>query len=391
MWRPEAALAPGLGTAAGRPLTVGWDVGGAHLKACRMEGDRRVDVAQWICPLWQGPGQLEAALDAATARWPDLAAAQHAVTMTGEMADGFVDRADGVARIAAALEQRWPHRVRLFAGEQDWLLPAEAAQHWERIASANWRATAAHCAQHFADRSGLLIDIGSTTSDLIAFRHGRLLGESLSDRDRLRSGELVYLGVVRTPLCALAERIAFQGESLNVMNELFATTADVFRLLGELDPSHDLYPGADGADKSLAATRARLARMVGCDAREGSEADWLRFAQAWRNNMLDRLATELQRMVSAQGLDLRASAVVVAGAGAFLVPDLIERTAQRLGLEQAAPGWKIFDYGFDVAGGVAQATDHGCIPGARLCAPSVAVAALWQQAARQQRTAVEQG
>ena len=72
MWRPEAARAPGLGTAAGRPLTLGWDVGGAHLKACRMEGDRLVDVAQWICPLWQGLGQLEAALDAATTRWPAL-------------------------------------------------------------------------------------------------------------------------------------------------------------------------------------------------------------------------------------------------------------------------------------------------------------------------------
>ena len=40
------------------------------------------------------------------------------------------------------------------------------------------------------------------------------------------------------------------------MNEFFATTADVYRLTGELDPAHDQHPSADNAPKDLAATRS---------------------------------------------------------------------------------------------------------------------------------------
>ena len=60
-----------------------------------------------------------------------------------------------------------------------------------------------------------------------------------TDAARLATGELVYHGVVRTPLCALAARVPFRGSAVSVMNEFFATTADVYRLTGELDPAHD--------------------------------------------------------------------------------------------------------------------------------------------------------
>ncbi|HMZ02885.1 MAG TPA: hydantoinase/oxoprolinase family protein, partial [Burkholderiaceae bacterium] len=226
---------------------------------------------------------------------------------------------------------------------------------------------------------GLLVDIGSTTTDLIAFDQGRLLGDALSDRDRLASGELVYHGVVRTPLCALAPRIAFQGQPLNVMNEFFATTADVYRLTGELDADHDLYPPADGGAKTREATQARLARMVGCDRRDGSDADWLAFAHTWRSAQLDRIAGEVRRVLGLRGLSLEGATVVAAGAGAFLLPDLLER------MQRPSPGIvsgdvRLCDFGAGVAPVREGETYDACLRGARLCAPSVAVAALAAQA-----------
>ena len=77
---------------------------------------------------------------------------------------------------------------------------------WSAIASANWRASAGWAARRMP--AGMLVDIGSTTTDLIAFRAGRVASDSRTDADRLATGELVYHGVVRTPLCALARRIA---------------------------------------------------------------------------------------------------------------------------------------------------------------------------------------
>ena len=273
------------------PLVVGWDVGGAHLKACLLRDGAVLDVAQFPCALWQGIDRLDEALTAARVRWPALGepgGALHAVTMSGEMVDLFDDREAGVGRIAERLDAALPGSVRLYAGAHGWCAASQAPTHWQHIASANWLATATHAAA--VCREGVLVDIGSTTTDLIAFTDGRVLTASRSDHDRLVSGELVYHGVVRTPLCALAQRVTFQDRTCNVMNEWFATTADVYRLTGELDAAHDQQPSADGRAKDLPASRQRLARMIGLDARDAPDEDWrtLRARLARRTDRRDR-------------------------------------------------------------------------------------------------------
>ena len=82
---------------------IGWDIGGAHVKACLTRRGLVHDAAQWPCPLWQGAEHLDRVLALALERWPDLADAHHAVTMTGEMVDRFAHREDGVRRIAEQL------------------------------------------------------------------------------------------------------------------------------------------------------------------------------------------------------------------------------------------------------------------------------------------------
>lgn len=354
------------------PPVIGWDVGGAHVKACLLQQGRVHDVAQWACPLWQGLQHLDAALAQAAQRWPMLARAQHAVTMTGEMVDLFATREDGVRQIAAHLAAALPGPVRFYAGGSAWCTAAEAGARWGQIASANWRATASHVAAWADGRAGVLVDVGSTTTDLVAFARGRVLGSSHSDAHRLASGELVYHGVVRTPLCALAPRITLQGHSSNVMNEFFATTADVYRLTGELDPAHDLHPAADGAPKDTAHTQQRLARMVGHDAGDATAEEWLALAQAWRSAQVAHIASELQRVHAAQALPADAE-VVAAGCGAFLVADVWAAAG--------LPLRPVRDYGLDVAG-LATAAPAATAAWARVCAPSVAVATLWARELR---------
>lgn len=343
---------------------IGWDIGGAHVKAALWRGGAVVDAAQWPCPLWQGMDRLEAVLEQARGRWPDLRAHAHAVTMTGEMVDLFAHREDGVQRIAALLDAALP-APRFFAGDAAWPAAHEAGAQWERIASANWLATAQHAARALPQREGLLVDIGSTTTDLIAFRRGRVATTSRSDAQRLQTGELVYHGVMRTPLCALARRIDWRGATLNVMNEFFATTADVYRLTGELDPAHDQHPSADNAAKDPRHTRARLARMIGLDERDGSAAQWSAFAQAWRAAQLAELRGQVERVAALHDLAPDAT-VVAAGCGAFLVPELL------------APGWSLMAYGHDVARVWPQAAAE-VAAWVQVGAPAVAVASLYAE------------
>jgi len=301
---------------------IGWDIGGAHVKACvRVAGCVR-DVVQLAAPLWRGLKHLDLAIAAVRARWPEFGIARHAVTMTAEMVDLFDDRETGVATLTAHLQSRLPADLRLYAGSAGWATASDAQGLWAEIASANWLATANLVALH-RDRA-VLIDIGSTTTDLIAMRAGHVCATGRTDAERLISGELVYLGVARTPLCALATRIHCAGESHNVMNEFFATTADVFRLTGELEPDHDQYPPADERGKDPAATRRRLARMIGRDAREAAASIWFEFALAWREAMLDEIDRNLRQVLARLGAAEEVT-LVGAGSGAFLAASLAER------------------------------------------------------------------
>ena len=150
---------------------IGWDIGGAHVKASVLRRGLLHDAAQWPCPLWQGAEHLDRVLALARERWPDLADAQHAVTMTGEMVDRFAHREEGVQRIAQQLAAAL-HAPQFFAGDAGWCEASATAALWPQIASANWLASARHTAAALPGESGLLVDIGSTTTDLIAFRGG---------------------------------------------------------------------------------------------------------------------------------------------------------------------------------------------------------------------------
>jgi len=323
-------------------IVAGWDIGGAHVKlaivARGAAGESReldlIAADQWACPLWQGLDRLHAVLAEAQARWPQLAQARHAVTMTGEMVDLFEHREAGVLMLAELLSAELGDDVAYWtggAGTERWCDAEALRTRWAAVASANWAATATLAAQRLAAlqvTQAVLVDIGSTTTDVIALRDGAPVLQGRSDAGRLVTGELLYQGVVRTPLCALAPRIAHQGRLMNVMNEFFATTADVHRLLGGLDPQHDQQPAADGGAKDLPATRRRLARMVGLDARDASDDDWLALAAAWRHAQLGTLRENFERVCTAAGVAADAP-IVAAGCGDFMAVALASASGRR--------------------------------------------------------------
>ncbi|BBP05168.1 ATP synthase subunit C [Sulfuriferula plumbiphila] len=303
---------------------MGWDVGGAHLKAARVEGNDRISgVWQEACPLWRGLEHLHAAIDRILAESTPLA--WHAVTMTGEMTDLFKTRRSGVHALVDVLCQRLgSDRVRFYGGALGWLDADATRLHAEQVASANWHASAHLVATRLDD--GLLVDIGSTTTDIIPIRDGGVATFSTSDSDRLVAGELVYTGVVRTPVMALAAEAPVAGRWAPLMAEHFATSADVYRVLGWLPETADQQDSADGGPKTAEASRARLARMMGRDACALPEGAWAELAAWFANAQLERISRAARQVLS-RGLLEPNAPLVIAGTGAFLG----ERLAARLG------------------------------------------------------------
>ncbi len=224
---------------------LGLDVGGANLKAAHTDGAAR----SRPFALWKDPGGLTDALRGLIAEMPPADAL--AVTMTGELCDCFESKRQGVLAILDAVEAAAggkPIRVWRIDGRFTDLAEARAAP--LKAAAANWLALATFVGRFAPEGPSLLIDVGSTTTDYVTLQDGRPVPFARTDRERLQSGELVYIGVRRTPLCAILS----DGASA----ELFATTHDLFLVLGWVPEDPANCDTADGRPATRAAAELRL-------------------------------------------------------------------------------------------------------------------------------------
>jgi probable H4MPT-linked C1 transfer pathway protein len=300
--------------------TLGWDIGGAHLKAVLVRSDgRAIQAEQRVCPLWRGMDRLQQAVADVLASLPVLPD-QHAITMTGELADIFPDRQTGVESLTRSMAS-WLNGTNLvvYAGPKGFLSAAAAPVYADAVASANWYASAEYLARRSSP--AIFIDVGSTTSDLIVLHSGKPAARGYSDAQRMQTEELVYTGVVRTPVMAVAEQLPFGGEWRRLAAEHFATTADVYRLTGELPDGYDMSDSADGQGKTELDSARRLSRMIGCDLGDADMEHWRQLARAVRSQQLRTLQSAVERQLSLHVLPEDAP-IIGAGAGAFLVREL---------------------------------------------------------------------
>lgn len=300
---------------------IGWDLGGANIKLACAEGGRVKRIAQIPCPILPERSKFDAAVDAALpfVTLPAL----HSVTMTGELSDVFSDRAEGVAYLVdLMLRVTRDQPLLIYAGSSGFLAPEEAKGRSLEVASANWHATAAFIARH--QTNGLLVDVGTTTTDLIPIKGGAVATRGATDAERLTEGELLYTGVVRTPVMAVAHSTPFRGRIQRIAAERFATMADVWRLAGDLPDDADPYSSADQRGKGLAESAARLARMLGRDSGEAELDEWIGLARYFANCQLAEIEKAVGDVVARNMLPSSAP-VVGAGCGRFVAMRLAER------------------------------------------------------------------
>ena len=334
-------------------VVIGWDIGGVHLKAARAEDGRITKAAQYASPLRTGTEPL---LQAFAAARTDMGRAdRNVVTMTGELADTFATRQEGVGRLAM-LAARELGAVSIYAGPAGYVRPEDAHAHITDVASANWHACAALIA--CKRDNALFIDLGSTTTDVVPIAGGKVAARGYTDSQRLAAGELVYTGLVRGFVMATATRAPVRGVWTPLINENFATMADVHRILGTLPAKVDLMATADGREKTVAASRARLARMLGSDASDADDGTW-RLVARWFAEAQTRAIADAATLVLSSGTLTSAAPVIAAGIGLSLVAEI----ARRLGR-----AYERFDELCEAAPEVRAAVCH--------CAPAAALALL---------------
>ncbi len=311
-------------TPATAAATLAVDIGGANTKAAWLDGESLRTVSRPF-EVWRDRDALSAVLRDVAAEVAGGPAHAVAITMTAELSDAFRTKREGVAFVLDAARDALgarPLGVLTTAGE---LVPVEAARArpWD-VAAANWVATALAVADAHPD--ALLIDVGSTTADVVPIAAGRVAATGRNDLERLLAGELVYTGVLRTNLAAIAPRVPVRDQWCPVSSEYFAISADIHLVLGRLEPEAYNCPTPDGRPATVAFARERIARLVCSDVEQLGEDDVDAIAAYLAGEQVRQLEDAARRARLPPG-----APVVAVGSGAFLGREVAARLDRTVG------------------------------------------------------------
>jgi (4-(4-[2-(gamma-L-glutamylamino)ethyl]phenoxymethyl)furan-2-yl)methanamine synthase len=341
------------------PPILGWDIGGVNTKAARI--DLPVDAAGSAAPsvrtasmpfeIQRDPEALPSVLRSLATELEHAEGWPHAVTMTAELSQAFRTKRQGVAFVLGALARAFPtDPLHVYTVDGRFVTPAAAAADPLAVGASNWVATATLVARFVPD--GILVDIGTTSTDIIPLERGRIAARGRTDPARLLSRELVYTGAVRTPAEALVSEVPLWGGRAAVSAEGFATIGDAHVWLGRLAPSDYTAPTADGRPATRELAGERLARVVCGDREMLDDAAIDAIARALTEAQLELVSEGIRRVRT--GFPAAATAVVT-GLGDFIAAEAARRAglgvvalAERLGAAArtapaAAVAWLLAD------------------------------------------------
>lgn len=296
---------------------VGLDIGGANVKAANADGR----AATRAFALWKCPQRLPGVLREVISQFEN--ADVLAVTMTAELADCFETKAEGVDFILRSVEEAAASTpVFVWQTGAEFVRPGVAREIPLLVAAANWHALATWSGRAVPGATAVMIDVGSTTTDVVPLHRGVPIPHGMTDCERLRSGELVYSGVRRTPLCAIAHSVPFRGGYCPLAAELFATTLDVYLTLGDIAENANDCDTANGRPATKTAALDRLARTLCCDRTEFTPDDADVMARFLESVQKQRITGALDRVL--RQLPERCTHVVISGSGAFVAKRIVE-------------------------------------------------------------------
>lgn len=314
---------------------IGLDIGGANLKLAHSDGR----CLSRPFPLWKQPDLLPDVLEQLLRELPP--ADTLAITMTGELADCFATKREGVRHILSSIQSVADNReVRVWCTSGEFLDPDFACEYPLLVAAANWHALASWAGQLVPNGCALLVDIGTTTTDIIPLEHGVPVSRGLTDLERLQYRELEYSGVARTPLFALAHSVPFRDGHCSLAAEVFATTLDLYLWNGHISADPQNLETANGQPATRDSTRDRLCRMLCADCEEISDDELDRICSFLEHVHIARIKGCVTHV--AEQLPGSCETVILSGRGTFLAAQVL-RDVPQLTAARTIPIGTMFD------------------------------------------------
>lgn len=290
-------------------MIVGIDIGGANVKACDTYGK----VYFRYNPLW-----IEKSVNRSLKNIENLFQPEYAgIVITGELSDAFNTKKEGIKRIA---DEAWKIFKNVYFFGIDGAFHKNASR-FELFFSPNWLASARFLLESFSN--AIFVDVGSTTTDIIPLVDGDVMAGK-TDFERLKRGELIYVGALRTNLSFLLPVVDIDGE-IPSSPEYFSSTGDALIVTGDLEEEDYSCDTPDGRGKKREDCLRRIARTVCCDLEELGVNNAVKIAFQAREKLLEVIERGIARISERYGIDT----VIGGGMGEFL----IKSATEILGLE----------------------------------------------------------
>ena len=312
---------------------AGFDIGGANTDLAIIDFDngeiKNIEVDFAYLPMWSNNDDLsQVLLELIDNICPVNEIDAVGISMTAELVDAYDTKKDGVLDVVKKCEKTFSCPI-AYVGIDGMLSREEIEKDPLKAAAANWIATA-QIATLISDNC-IFIDTGSTTTDIIPIKEGMECAIGRSDFDRSATGELVYTGTLRTNLASFLDNIELNGKEYRVASELFAQTADVYRVLDLIEEKDYICDTFDGEGKSKIDCARRIARVVCADLEMLSMDDIVEMSKFIHQKQVEQIADGLKQVVETQKLEL----IVTTGLGKDI---LDKKAAEFLGLEVKSMG-----------------------------------------------------
>ncbi|NHJ04605.1 MAG: hypothetical protein EAX90_07265 [Candidatus Heimdallarchaeota archaeon] len=269
-------------------LILGLDIGGANTKYALINSlGELITAGSEYFPFWKDMQNYEIYLlklkNKLEAEFGNIEYVSFVTT--AELADCFQTKKEGITAICNFVLKVFNEKLikspQIYSTDGLFITANNASENWLEVSASNWMVSAKYLGMKYPN--SLMIDIGSTTTDIIPIHNGEVIVQGRNDLERLISGELVYSGILRTNVISITHEIKLRGKFIPLSSELFATTGDVYLILGIIPEEKFNVETADGKPVNIKNSQARLARIVCADVNQISEDEIKQIALQIKN------------------------------------------------------------------------------------------------------------
>ena len=287
---------------------LGIDIGGAHIKIVCLNIKKEVCyVGYKQCPLWKGIENLKREIKFINSLITNKNN-KCCITMTGELCDIFKNRRSGAKEIIKVC--KLINCRKFYYTKLDEMFTSRPK--FDEIISMNWHSIGKLSEKKV--KNAILIDFGSTTTDLICIKNGQMKYESSDDFGRINNSELLYTGFMRTPLFAITPYINYIKKRIKLIPENFSNTSDIYRIKKEIKKNFDIDNTLDNRSKTLESSMQRVSRSLGFDFKKEDQRLIKKISEEISNIQLKEIAKKIFEMMKTYGLKKNTS-IIISGIG----------------------------------------------------------------------------